>query len=85
MFTQVPVFKGAPLPIVDVNPDFLRNWRPFFGADGFGCAEYDSAPALSLIKDENAIVALNRIVSENEGKSNISISNYLKQKISFCN
>lgn len=73
MFTQVPVYKGAPFPIVDVNPYFFKKWRPFFGADGFGCAEYDVNPDLSQIKDENAIVALNRIVSENEGKNNISI------------
>ncbi|XP_054282348.1 pyrimidine-specific ribonucleoside hydrolase RihA-like isoform X1 [Macrosteles quadrilineatus] len=68
---DIPVFKGASSPIIEVDPHFKNSWRPFFGADGFGCAEHKSMPDPRFVQEENGIVALNRLVNENKG--NVSL------------
>ncbi|KAG8251178.1 hypothetical protein J6590_085260 [Homalodisca vitripennis] len=63
---EIPVYKGSSSPLIDLDENYKRSWRPFFGTDGFGCAEHDDAPDLKVIKEENAIVALDRIVNEHK-------------------
>uniref|UniRef100_A0A1B6KD12 Inosine/uridine-preferring nucleoside hydrolase domain-containing protein n=1 Tax=Graphocephala atropunctata TaxID=36148 RepID=A0A1B6KD12_9HEMI len=65
---EIPVYKGSSLPLVDLDENYKRNWKPFFGVDGFGCAQHDNVPDSKLIKEENAVVALNRIVNEQKGE-----------------
>uniref|UniRef100_A0A1B6K2M9 Inosine/uridine-preferring nucleoside hydrolase domain-containing protein n=1 Tax=Homalodisca liturata TaxID=320908 RepID=A0A1B6K2M9_9HEMI len=65
---EIPVYKGSSSPLIDLDENYKRSWRPFFGTDGFGCAEHDDAPDLKVIKEENAIVALDRIVNEHKGE-----------------
>lgn len=62
---DIPVYQGASAALIQYETE---QPKCFFGEDGFGGAIYESMPDLSKIKQENAIVALNRIVCENKGQ-----------------
>ncbi|XP_046403864.1 uncharacterized protein C1683.06c-like [Ischnura elegans] len=66
---DVPVFSGAADPLILPNPGAPADPFPsFHGSDGFGDADLPPPPDRSLVKSENAICALHRIVSENPGQ-----------------
>jgi inosine-uridine nucleoside N-ribohydrolase len=61
---QIPVFAGAEAPLISERP--IRN--TYHGQDGFGDLQHQNDAGLEgLLQEENAVVALNRIVSANKG------------------
>lgn len=65
MFLQIPVFKGAAMPILG---DSGISSGDFHGKDGLGDAPDSKAPGLELVQKENAAIAMIRIVNENPGE-----------------
>ncbi|XP_071444141.1 uncharacterized protein [Hetaerina americana] len=66
---DIPVFCGAVDPLILPNPAApIVSFPSFHGSDGFGDANLPNPPDINLVKSENAICALNRIVSENPGQ-----------------
>lgn len=66
---DVPVFAGAEGPLVAERP--ITN--TYHGVDGFGDLDHtdfpgDDAELDAALQEENAVVALNRIVNENPGR-----------------
>lgn len=57
--------------------------QPFHGVDGFGDMNYPTQPDLSIIKAENAIVAMHRLVTEVRRKMRMREINDIKQKTDF--
>uniref|UniRef100_A0A1B6E0S3 Inosine/uridine-preferring nucleoside hydrolase domain-containing protein n=1 Tax=Clastoptera arizonana TaxID=38151 RepID=A0A1B6E0S3_9HEMI len=67
---DIPVFKGAYRPIISPN-EYTVPHCYFHGINGFGDTVFKEEVDLSLIQNENAVIALNRIVNGN--KDNITI------------
>ncbi|XP_028292836.1 inosine-uridine preferring nucleoside hydrolase [Gouania willdenowi] len=61
---EIPVFKGASLPILGKRIDA----GVFHGLDGLGDVPDPNAPGLDLVQKEDAVSAIIRIVNENPGE-----------------
>lgn len=68
---QIPVFKGAVSPLIDWDEHYKNSRKPFFGEDGFGCADPKNIPRLEVEQKENAVAALNNLASEHKGEYKI--------------
>ena len=75
-FMQIPVYLGSSEALIEESyPEETR----YHGDDGFGDFNHEIEPNLNVIKKENAVNAIYRLVVEVSSKCNcFSLINYFK-------
>ncbi|PNF42065.1 hypothetical protein B7P43_G10998 [Cryptotermes secundus] len=71
--SDIPVYRGAEGPLIVCNDKNAEKFENFHGLDGFGDVEFSHTPSMKLIQSENAVPALNRIVSGPDCKGKVRL------------
>lgn len=71
--SDIPVYRGAEGPLIVCNDRNANKFEHLHGVDGFGDVEFPYTPSMELIQSENAVPALNRIVSGPDCKGKVSL------------
>lgn len=65
---QVPLFRGAEKPLIQLDSALPSDCKSYYGENGFGDVPLPDK-GLGKVQDENAVAALNRLVEQNKGLS----------------
>lgn len=69
ILVQIPVYRGCSRPLLARK----QHAGDYHGKDGLGDVPDPDAPGLELLQEEEAVLALIKLVKKNAGEVNVSI------------